>query len=375
MTADTVGGVWTFAVELARALQPHGVHVSLATMGGWMSHHQRAEVLKLTNVEVFESRFRLEWMDGAWENVYRAGEWLRKLENRVAPDLIHLNGYAHGNLNWQTPTVITGHSCVLSWWKAVKGEPASGQWDLYRTKVRAGLQSASLVVAPTRAMLSSLEEHYGPLRETIVVPNGRDPGRFAPGDKEPCIVAAGRLWDEAKNIAAVDALASRLPWPVYVAGEDRHPNGHPNGADFQKNGAHMLGRLSAGHLAHWFARAAIYVHPARYEPFGLCVLEAALSGCALVLGDIPSLRENWDGAALFVDPNDPEALQQALNALIHDEELRARLAAIACARGMTFAPECMAEGYLAAYRSVMCVSSKPSRDRQGAFQEGVRSCA
>ncbi len=32
--------------------------------------------------------------------------------------------------------------------------------------------------------------------------------------------------------------------------------------------------------------------PARYEPFGLSVLEAALSGCALVLGDIPSLRES-----------------------------------------------------------------------------------
>ena len=34
--------------------------------------------------------------------------------------------------------------------------------------------------------------------------------------------------------------------------------------------------------------------PARYEPFGLSILEAALSGCALVLGDLPSLRELWD---------------------------------------------------------------------------------
>ena len=64
----------------------------------------------------------------------------------------------------------------------------------------------------------------------------------------------------------------------------------------------MLGRLSAGELADWYARAAIYALPARYEPFGLSALEAALSGCALVLGDIPSLREIWGDAALFVPP-------------------------------------------------------------------------
>jgi hypothetical protein len=46
------------------------------------------------------------------------------------------------------------------------------------------------------------------------------------------------------------------------------------------------------------------VLPARYEPFGLSVLEAALSGCALVPGDIASLRGNWDGVAEFVCPDD-----------------------------------------------------------------------
>ena len=61
-------------------------------------------------------------------------------------------------------------------------------------------------------------------------------------------------------------------------------------------------------MADAYAAAAIYALPARYEPFGLSVLEAAQHGCALVLGDIDSLRENWDGAALFVDPDDAGAL-------------------------------------------------------------------
>ena len=48
------------------------------------------------------------------------------------------------------------------------------------------------------------------------------------------------------------------------------------------------------------ARCPIFVSAARYEPFGLAVLEAAQAGCALVLSDIPTFRELWDGAALFV---------------------------------------------------------------------------
>ncbi len=65
--------------------------------------------------------------------------------------------------------------------------------------------------------------------------------------------------------------------------------------------------------------AAIFAHPARYEPFGLAVLEAAMAGCALVLGDIPTLRELWDGAAVFVAPGRPDRLGEALAALAADE--------------------------------------------------------
>src|SRR5690625_7216151 len=36
----------------------------------------------------------------------------------------------------------------------------------------------------------------------------------------------------------------------------------------------------------WLRQASVFVMPSRYEPFGLSVLEAALSGCALILSDI-----------------------------------------------------------------------------------------
>ena len=123
--------------------------------------------------------------------------------------------------------------------------------------------------------------------------NGRAALTAAPVVKEPFILAVGRLWDEAKNVAALERVAPRLGWPVSVAGEEAHPGG----GQVRPGHVRRLGRLAPEALAPWFARASIYALPARYEPFGLSALEAALAGCALVLGDIPSLREVWGDAA------------------------------------------------------------------------------
>ena len=94
---------------------------------------------------------------------------------------------------------------------------------------------------------------------------------------------------------------------------------------------------------------AIFAHPARYEPFGLAVLEAANAGCALVLGDIPSLREQWDRAAVFVAPGDERAHATALQELIADEELLHSMAIRARLRARCNDARTMAARYLALY--------------------------
>jgi glycosyltransferase involved in cell wall biosynthesis len=79
------------------------------------------------------------------------------------------------------------------------------------------------------------------------------------------------------------------------------------------------------------------------------VLEAALSGCALVLGDLASLRETWGAAALYVPPDDHEALRATLQHLIAQPTERERLAQAALARARHFTPARMADSYLSAY--------------------------
>ncbi len=274
------------------------------------------------------------------------------------PDVVHLNGYAHGSLPFSSPVLMVGHSCVLSWWEACRAGAAPGEWDTYSWRVRSGLQGADLVVAPTHAMLTALHRHYGPLSKTRVIPNGRSAQLYrADCRREPLILSAGRLWDEAKNVEALHAIAREVSWPIVIAGDDCHPQG----GRVQAGAATLLGKLDEISLAHWYARAAIYALPARYEPFGLSVLEAALSGCALVLGDIPSLRENWEGAAEFVRPDDSDHLRQSLLRLMDDPGYRHELIQRSTQRSRRFSVESFASAYFSAYQEIATLGQPSDR--------------
>jgi glycogen synthase len=331
MTADTVGGVWTYALGLAASLAPHGVEVHLATMGRLPDSSQREEAERCGIAQLLPSSYRLEWEDEPWEDVDRAGAWLLELAEELQPDLVHLNGYAHGCLPWRPPVLVAAHSDVVSWWWAVHGCAPPERYDRYRRAVEAGLRAATAVVAPTNAVLVDVERHYRFRSEQVVVHNA-SAGSLAPAEKEPFVLGLGRFWDAAKNGAALEAARPLLAWPLLTAG--------PGTA---------LGRVTRGEAASLLGRAAVFASPARYEPFGLSILEAARAGCALVLGDIPSLREVWGDAALFAPPDEPEALVAALRLAIRDGELRAELAQRARRRAGRYTPERTAAAYAGIY--------------------------
>lgn len=365
MTADAVGGVWTYSLELARALQPHGVEIVLATMGPRPSAAQRNEVAALGNVQLFEGDFALEWMDEPWADVDAAGDWLLAHAARVQPDVIHLNGYAHATLPWEAPVLVAAHSCVLSWWRAVKREAPPPRYAEYQRRIEAGLQAADLILAPTAAMLAGLDEHYRAFTPRKVIPNCRDGTLFAPSAKQPFIFSAGRLWDEAKNIALLGTIAPDLTWPIRIAGPQTGTGSQPvsGSAGCESARCSHLGTLPPAILARHLSAAAVYAAPARYEPFGLGILEAALSGCALVLGDIPSLRELWSDAALFAPPDDPVAWTTTLHQLASDDPLRDDLARRARERALQFTPATTAAAYLEAYAAL---AQQPAREELAA---------
>ena len=144
-------------------------------------------------------------------------------------------------------------------------------------------------------MLDALRSTYNlPLARSEVIPNFTYSRPEQKGKEH--FIGGGRFPVPAKNLMLLDAIATRLAWPVYVAGTLEGPEGDRETPLHVKT----IGHLSRPDMAERFAKAAIFAHPARYEPFGLAVLEAAASGCALVLSDIPPLRELWGESAIFV---------------------------------------------------------------------------
>jgi glycogen(starch) synthase len=345
MTADTVGGVWTYGMELCRGLQRHDTRVTIFSMGRMPDEAQRQETGTIANLTLMPTEYRLEWMPDCERDLAASGELLLTLEQRLKPDVVHINGFWHAALPFGAPVLSVAHSCVPSWWRACRGTPLPPEWAAYRDWVRDAVNAADMMVAPTAAFLRQFQELNGTPTRSRVIHNGRNPARFRSGPKHMLVLAAGRLWDEAKNIEILCKAAGQTGIRVAVAGDTAGPDGDAILMDHVA----VLGRLAPDELAQWMAKAAIFVAPARYEPFGLTILEAALSSCALVLGDIPSLRELWDGAAMFVHPEDVDALGTALRSLTSDPARTAELGRLARARAENYSAEKMAAAYDDAY--------------------------
>ncbi len=350
MTADAVGGVWVHATELARSLCEGGNEVMLTVIGPRPRPDQLRPLRGVHGLQLKITDLLLEWMDPAGTDIRRAGQMLRIIADAFQPDLVHLNSFREGNLNWSAPVLIVAHSCVQTWWRACRSSRHSGgRWSTYCDRVAAGLSAADAWVAPSAAFRDLISATYCPRAQGSVIRNGLTIAARATA-KQPYILAAGRLWDEAKNLAAVAAIASELPWPVRVAGETRGPDGGDVKAAYGQ--AESLGALPRPALLDEMRDASIFVSPALYEPFGLTVLEAAASGCALVLSDLPSFRELWDDAAFFVGPRDRNALCAALQSVCRDDALRARLQATARMRARRYSQRAMVGAYLRLYREM-----------------------
>jgi glycogen synthase len=344
MTADVVGGVWSYALSLCTALP--GIRFVLATLGPRPRPAQRTAADRIDNVVLEESDFRLEWMAGGAADALASRRRLEALAARYAVDLVHVNGYAPAALASGHPVVAVAHSDVLSWWMAVHGTAAPAEWSQYRRMVIEGLRAADRVVAPSHAVLDELRRQYAlPLSDAQVIPNGIEFAAWVPRRKRRVIMAVGRIWDAAKNLRLLDEIAPQLDWPVEIAGA----TAHPEAGLAPLRHARPLGLLDPEEMCVQLGKAAIFAAPAFYEPFGLGVLEAAACGCALVLGDIASLRENWAGAAIFLPSDDPARWQKVLSRLIEDYAERQRLGHAARARAEQFTIARSAQRYRALY--------------------------
>lgn len=354
LTADAVGGVWQYATDLARALGALGVEPVLAVMGPPPSADQRTAAAGL---EVVETGLPLDWLAETPEEVRAAAEGIAALASARRADLVQLNAPALAVADFDVPVVAVAHSCLATWWAAVIGGemPQDFRW---RTELHAqGLSKADRVVAPSAAFAEATRAAYGLAHAPVAVHNGRSPLPLPDVRRQRLAFTAGRLWDKGKNLSTLDRAAALLPFRLDAAG----PLSGPNGDSIALRHARALGSVSEAELAGRLAGRPVFTSAALYEPFGLAVLEAAQAGCPLVLSDIPTFRELWEGAAIFVSPSDAAAFAAAISQAADDADA---LGAKAQERAGRYTPAAMAANMLAIYRELP--TEKPAQARAAA---------
>jgi glycosyltransferase involved in cell wall biosynthesis len=237
----------------------------------------------------------------------------------------------------------------------------------FRFVERALTRRARATIAISEALARFCVERVGlPSEKVTVVPYGLD-GPPEPWGPNPdvelpqaarILLAVARLVEQKgldTAVAALPAIRSAHPEAILVVlGEG--PLRERLEAEADALGVREALRLPgrAGDVAAWLRRTELLVHPARWEGFGLVVLEAMLAGLPVVasrVGAIPEIALDGE-TGLLVPPDEPAALAAAVAALLGDGDLARSLGAAGLARARAeFSVDAMARRTLAVYEA------------------------
>ena len=119
---------------------------------------------------------------------------------------------------------------------------------------------------------------------------------------------------------------------------------------------HFTGFVSEGQLRWLYENTAAYVFPSLSEGFGLPGLEAMLHGAPVVSSNATCLPEIYGNAAHYFDPLDPQAMADAINEVLTDENLRKTLITSGHEQAKKYSWKRMAEQTLEVYNKALKIS-------------------
>lgn len=323
MTTDVPSGAWDPALALARGLAATGIRITLAVPGPAPDAEQQAEALAIPGLRLEQRPGRLEWMADSLEHVAAVGDWLLDLAARDQVQLVHTHLYGGAALPFAVPVVL-------------QAAPPPLQHRAMPALMRRGLDHATLVASAGAAAPG-----------TLLIPLGLDPDDSeAEAPRDDLIVIAGRLWHPAHGVDLLDQVAPQIGTSLAAIGSLQGPDR----ASRCLRHITPLGSLGRARRLQRYRTATLFALPGED---GFAALEAAASGCALVLANVPSLRAEWDGAACFVPEGNATAWRDALNRLSADSALRADLGMAARIRARGRGAAAMVTAWLAAYRAAI----------------------
>lgn len=283
---------------------------------------------------------------------------------RFRPSIVHTH-LAHGDVYGAIAAVATGATLV-----STKHNDDPFRAGAFRFVERALTRRAQRVIAITDALARFNVDRVGlPAEKLTVVHYGLDHGPSGDGEQlrgtglpagARVVVAVGRLVDQKGHEVAVRALLRlrrRHPEAVLVVlGEGPLRGNLEQLADELGIGASVILPGNVQDVGAWFARANVFVHPARWEGFGLVLLEAMLAGLPVVATRVSSIPEIVadEETGLLVPPEDEAALTEALDRMLADPAAAARMGERGRERAREeFSARRMVDGTLAVYEAAL----------------------
>ena len=127
LTADAVGGVWRYCLELAAGFGARGAEVLLAVMGPTPDATRMGHATQVLGVSVRPTGLPLDWLAENEADVAAASAGLADLAAEWGAETIQLHAPAYAAFgSWPAPVVAAAHSCVGTWWGAGTGRAVAG---------------------------------------------------------------------------------------------------------------------------------------------------------------------------------------------------------------------------------------------------------
>ena len=184
-----------------------------------------------------------------------------------------------------------------------------------------------------------------------IIPNGIDVDQYGAVEKRPGTVAFLGRDDERKGlrflVAAWPQIRAACPSAqLTVIGAD--------GPGSSAGGIRYAGRVSEEEKCRLLSEAAVFCAPnISGESFGIVVVEAMASRCAIVASGLPAFVHVAADTARFVAPGDVAGIAREVSSLLHDDASATALGAAAKSRSSRFGREEVAAAYISAYEAAL----------------------
>ncbi len=300
----------------------------------------------------------------------RLGFDLTRKLRRDAPDLIHVQYTAP--LGCPAPIVASVHDVSFLEYPRFFSTFRALQ---LRLTVSRTIRAAARVLTPSEFSRRAIARSYpGDAHKIVVIPNAVS-SAFRPiaregaadwvrsrfGLRAPFVLTVGDLQPRKNQIGlirAFDSLATAnpaLPHSLVLVGKDTWYGGRVRRAAEEArchDRIHFTGFVTDEELVQLYAACDVFVFPSFYEGWGLPILEAMACGRAVACANTSAMPEVADAAAIFFDPWSIPDMARALQDLLVDGELRARMERLGLQRSAQFTWSRTARQTLAVYHAV-----------------------